>query len=369
MKKTLIFIITLLPVIAAAQKGYVISGKLTEMKTPAKAYLSVVEGARWVEKDSSEVKNGDFRFSGKTDIPVLAIVTVRRLNVPQGRNERDYLSFFLENSGISITGKDSVRTAVVSGSFSEKEHSKLEASIRPLTNTIIRLNDEFQGKPKDEAYKKASDSVVMLVAKIRSMRRKFAEEHLDTFIGLYVYNLHVLDSKFDPAVEEPLFHRFSKDLQASALGKNSIDKIEAAKRRQAGVKVTDFTQSDLNGQPFKLSSLRGKYVLVDFWASWCVPCRAENPNLVKAYRALKDKNFEVVGVSLDEAKASWAAAVEKDGLPWIHVSDLKGWKNDVAVLYGINSVPQNILINPQGVIIAKNLRGEDLTSKLSALIK
>jgi peroxiredoxin len=127
----------------------------------------------------------------------------------------------------------------------------------------------------------------------------------------------------------------------------------------------------LNDKPFTLSSLEGKYVLVDFRASWCVPCRAENPNLVKVYNELKGKNFEVVGVSLDYpgSKSAWAAALKADRLPWIQVSDLKGWKNEVAVLYGFGSVPQNFLIDREGMIIATNLRGEGVTQKLKELIK
>lgn len=366
MKKVLLLL--LLPVSAMAQKGYTVSGSITGLTTPAKAYLNYGRGAEAFH-DSTEIKNGKFQFKGNVKTPVQVFLTVKRTNETAVPNKSDYCVFFLENSTISVTAADSIKYAVIKGSVAEQENREIEAAIRRQTDVIIKLNNEFRGKAKDEAYKKASDSVTYLVAKNREVRRAFVESHLNSFMGLYHFHYYVLDSKLDPVKEEPLFGRFSKDLQTSELGQQALEKINVAKRRQTGIAATDFTQNDLNDKPFTLSSLRGKYVLVDFWASWCAPCRAENPNLVKAYQQLKGKNFEVVGVSLDQGKQAWAAAVEKDNLPWIHVCDMKGWKNDVATMYGISSVPQNLLINPQGVIIAKNLRGEDLTEKLMALIK
>ncbi|MGF1926001.1 MAG: redoxin domain-containing protein [Bacteroidia bacterium] len=373
-----IFILLLLPFMATAQKTYTISGTLSELKTPAKAYLVTIQSGAWKETDSTEIKNGKFQFTGSLAEPQQVIIAVKRTGSTQRANSRDTQGFFLENSHITLTASDSIQNAVISGSLANKESKDLEALTRPLTDKIIRLNNEFGKKNAEGAFlkslderKKAGDSVQKLVAEIKNVKIKFVETHFNSFMGLYTFNVHILDSKFDPIVVEPMFNRFSAALKSSPLGLQTVEKIAVGKRRQAGAKATDFTQIDLSGKPFTLSSLRGKYVLVDFWASWCIPCRAENPNVVKAYQQLKDKNFEIVGVSLDYpgSHAAWAGAVKKDGLPWIQVSDLKGWKNEVALMYGINSVPQNLLINPQGMIIAKNLRGENLLEQLKAYIK
>lgn len=371
MRNIILLIAGLLPLAGMAQGGYTISGKLPGLTVSATAYLATLQGdlSTYKDKDSVAIKDGKFQFTGSVNEPVQAIIVVRRNGETASETKRDEMDFFLENSKISIAGTDSIKNATITGSKSDKEHKEFFASLKPLGNALQNLNKEFSGKPKDEAYKKASDSASRLIAEIKNTHLKFAESHLNSYMGLYVYNYFVLDSYFDPAKAEPFFHQFPSELQSSELGKRTLEKIETGKKRQIGIKATDFTQNDLNDKPFTLSSLRGKYVLVDFWASWCVPCRAENPNVVKAYAQLKGKNFEVVGVSLDNVKGAWESAVKKDNLPWIHVCDFKGWKNEVALTYGIAAVPQNLLIDPQGVIIAKNLRGEDLTEKLSALIK
>ena len=134
-------------------------------------------------------------------------------------------------------------------------------------------------------------------------------------------------------------------------------------------KAPEFSQPDANGKPVSLASFKGKYVLLDFWASWCKPCRMENPNVVKAYNEFKDKNFTVFGVSLDQEKSAWQEAIQKDGLTWTHASDLKFWNNEAAALYGVQSIPANFLIDPDGNIIAQDLRGEDLTETLRNHLK
>lgn len=366
----------LLPFIVAAQKSYSIAGNIPALKIPAKAYLVTLQNGSWQETDSAEIKNSRFQFSGSVNEPQQAMLAIKRLGYTTDKNPGDRQGFFLENSKITFDATDSIKNAKISGSLSDRENSEREALIKAVTTKIMALQNEFGKKSAAGVYiksaedrKMAGDSIQKLVAKNKAINLKFAETHLNSFAGLYAYNMYVLDSKFEASTVEPLFHKFSSPLKSSPLGKRTMEKIEIGKRRQAGAQATDFTQNDINGKPFTLSSLRGKYVLVDFWASWCAPCRAENPNVVKAYTALKDKNFEIVSVSLDAGKSQWEDAIKKDGMPWIHVSDLKYWKNDVALMYGINSVPQNILIDPKGVIVAKNLRGENLLAQLEAFIK
>ncbi|MBS1608279.1 MAG: TlpA family protein disulfide reductase, partial [Bacteroidetes bacterium] len=143
----------------------------------------------------------------------------------------------------------------------------------------------------------------------------------------------------------------------------------AGPQRWTGKQAPDFSLPDVTGKQIALSSFKGKYVLVDFWASWCGPCRGENPNVVAAYNKFKDKNFTILGVSLDEQKDAWEAAIKKDGLTWAHVSDLKYWSSSVVPLYGIEGIPYNVLVDPQGKVIAESLRGPALEEKLQEVLK
>jgi peroxiredoxin len=373
MKKSLILMLALLPFVVTAQKSYTLYGKLSTLKVPAKAYLVTLQGNRFKETDSTVIKNGEFRFTGKVSEPQSAIITVRTTSGKQ----RDELGFYLENSKITFTGKDSIKTAIVSGSVSDREDRELNAKIRPITNKILKIQREFS---KDhgvapnktlEERKAAQDSLNSYVAQIKNIRLRFVETHLNSYMGLSVFNTSILDSHFDSALVKPLFDKFSPQLRSSPLGELAADRILANGKRAVGVKIFDFTQTDINGKPFEIKSLRGKYVFLDFWASWCYWCRKENPNVLKAYEELKNRNLEIVSISFDESKASWENAVKQDKLPWLQVSDLKGMnvKDGLAAKLDIKAIPQNLLISPEGVIIATNLRGEDLPAKLSALIK
>ena len=169
----------------------------------------------------------------------------------------------------------------------------------------------------------------------------------------------------------PLYGTLSPAIQNSNNGKDYKASIEKLKATAVGSVAPDFTQNDPAGKPISLSSFKGKYVLLDFWASWCGPCRQENPNVVKAYNEYKNKNFTILSVSLDRpnGKNAWLQAIKDDGLAWNHVSDLQFWNNEAAKLYNVQSIPGNFLIDPTGKIVAKDLRGEELEQKLAQVLK
>jgi peroxiredoxin len=166
-----------------------------------------------------------------------------------------------------------------------------------------------------------------------------------------------------------LYATLSEGVKQSYYGKELKKDMDSSHIISIGNVAPDFVQNDPQGKPVRLSDFRGKYLLLDFWASWCVPCRKENPNLVKVYHQFKNKNFEILGISLDSSSVAWLKAVEKDGITWSQVSDLKYWKNEVAQLYGVISIPQNVLLDTNGKIIALNLRGENLGEMLTELLK
>jgi len=230
--------------------------------------------------------------------------------------------------------------------------------------TEFRKNNNKEGMEKIEKEFDALDS-----ARKHDVFLNFLKENPKSPAALYALETYA-GYDIDPADIEPLYNNLSSSIKNSKSGTAFKGRIEAARKTAVGAIAMNFTQNDTLDKPVSLSDFRGKYVLLDFWASWCGPCRAENPNVVKAFNQYKDKNFTVLGVSLDQEgqKKAWMDAIHKDNLTWTHVSDLKFWNNAVAKEWGIRAIPQNFLIDPSGKIIAKNIRGEELLKKLSEVL-
>ena len=306
--------------------------------------VEFLNGQTGATEQTTSLKDGKFRFKGKLERPDFKIILFNR--------QPPYITVFLDNSNISITGdKATIDKSKITGSASHTAFEQFNNSLEPY-QAVFAENGEYSEQMYANALKLIDD---------------FVTTHTDSYItplAIIRYN-QIADDVFKT---EALYNMLDPKIKATAMGQFIAQQVADGKINGKGTLLADFSQPDTSGMPVSLSSLRGKYVLVDFWASWCGPCRLENPNVVAAFKKYKSKNFTVLGVSLDKAKPAWIDAINMDGLNWTHVSDLQGWQNSVAQQFQIFNIPQNFLIGPDGKVVGKNLRGPALERKLARLL-
>ena len=384
MKKIFFYIIAFLPLGAFAQTPpqtpnpdqFSITCKVGNFNAPANAYLIYQLGSNRVI-DSAEMVKGAFHFSGPVIYPINAYLVIDRIGIGFSNldSTADVLSFYIEKGEFSINSPDSVSKAQITGSNVNDDNVKLMAQLKPLFGEAEKLKEEATAASASQQNSAAFQNQMQQKHKELQTAEKatlkiFILANPDSYLSLLALS-SVGGPSPDPAELEELYNTLSQRLKETETARIFKHALDALKNTAIGVTAPDFKQTDVNGDTVKLSSFRGKYVLVDFWASLCGPCREENPNVVKAYDKYKDKNFTIVGVSLDKenGKDNWIAAIKSDGLEWTQVSDLKFWNNQAAKLYYVTAIPSNFLIDPNGKIIAKNLRGDDLENKLAEVLE
>lgn len=349
MRSLIIGCLLLLGTAGTAQtKPFVLKGKIGSLNAPAKVYLRYSMNSM-LHIDSVTLRRGAFQFSGKTDGPVRASLFLTMDGKPI-KWPYDELMFYIDTGTVLINSADSMKHAVVSNSRINEELRQYNSMMQALSVKALQ-REQF----KHEAS---------------LINRSFVEQNPASLISLnairYMSNYAESLPAFDSLLV--LFKGLDKELQADKKGQELYESLQKKRMLLPGMVAPDFMQPDSSGRQISLSSLRGRYVLLEFWASWCKPCRADNKELVKTYAKYRDKNFTILGVSVDTDRRGWLKAVKEDQLQWLQVCDLKR-ENAAADLYQLTGVPTSYLLDPSGVIISRNVRGEDLDELLKQVLK
>ncbi|MBB6240321.1 peroxiredoxin [Pedobacter sp. AK013] len=355
-----ITIALLLSASSNAQTSYKITGKIPATHKATRAVMSYPpddKGGKYAA-DTTNIHNGKFEFSGNIGRPQMAELN---LIIPRKAGERTRRSESEEDGGMKnvalfyLDGNINV-TFDTSGIATYTGGGKEQKAWESYSNEAITRSKSLKG---------ADGGMEFYEVLVSDMVKRFP----DNYMSVDLMDLFT-QSSINPKLIEPMYNNLSKRMQHSEKVLGWKPKLDEAKLAVSGnVLATEFTLNDTEGNSVALASYRGSYVLVDFWASWCVPCRAENPNVLAAYEKYKDKKFQVLGVSLDEKKEAWLKAIAEDKLPWEQVCDFKAAESPVTKAYNVSSIPANVLIDPNGKIVGKDLRGKALHDTLAELIK
>ncbi len=326
-------------------------------------YLKLRLEGQLVKMDSCNIENGRFEFKpADVEYPQLYYLSIDGV--------RANVAFFLENSEIVVSGHaDTLHRVRITGSASNDEYVAYNREIAPLYKKNSELFEQYR-KAKEDGKITLAEEINVSREKIFEDLKIYQRDYIKSNPGSWITPTILRSISY--SMEEDELHEILNGLDDALISTSAVKemnlRLEALQKVRVGEMAPDFEQSNPTDSIIRFADIEGyKLLLIDFWAAWCGPCRKENPKLVQIYNTYKGHGFDMLGVSLDHNKEEWLKAIKDDKLSWVQVSDLKHWENEVAKLYCIGSIPNNILIDDNGIIIAKNLSGEGLSAKLKEL--
>ena len=347
-------------------KGYEVNGAITgEMEDGAQAFLRKSNDVgRFINIDTTSVVNGMYTFSGQQDEAEIHYIFFDNL--------RGNIPFILENGTIEISAqRDSLGYSKIKGTYQNELFSDflngsraMAYKARGMTADMRKATAEMDTVQMNSLREEYSE----LQEEAREFELNYVKENPNAIISALIIQ-KALQQRLLPESEiKSMFDSLSPEIQNSKIGKKIKEKIEKGEKVTVGSRAPNFSAPTPSGEELALNDVLGKVTLVDFWAAWCRPCRAENPNIVRVYNKYKDKGLSILGVSLDRKAEDWKKAISDDGLEWNHVSNVD-YFDEIAELYNVDAIPASFILDENGVIVAKNLRGAALESKIEELFQ
>lgn len=359
MRKLLLSIVAASMTLAVcnAQSGYKVTGTVEGMPD-GKAIIATVNGSTLDTLAKADVKNGSFEFTGNVSEPTGAYIMVI--------GQRGAIPFMLENANITISAGQAGLT--VTGSEGQKIYDQFMAINATAQQEAMKLQQEFQAANGDQAKIQAiQEAYAKLMTDVQAKETELIKANPDSYVSAFVIASGMGQMEYEQLKER--YNLLGEKAKAGAQGKAIAAQIAKLESTAIGQIAPNFTITTPEGESISLYDIKGKVKLIDFWASWCGPCRGENPHVVEIYKEYHPKGLEIFGVSLDNNKEAWVKAIADDGLVWKHGSDLKGWQSAPAQLYSVTGIPHTVLLDENNKIIAKNLRGDELKQKIAELLK
>lgn len=385
MKKLILSLLAVAAIVSCNKVGsneFEIEGDAAGIKDGRNVYLQMQDTLTnaLVNVDTVKIENGKFKFEGALKEPSLHFIAID--------STENQIPFILEEGVITVqVNKDTIYKSIVGGTYSNeqlvaysKETEKVQRKIQNFQEVNREKIQQAQMTSDTGTLESLMKEYKVYQDEFKDISLKHVEEHPKSYISLFFIKQFIADPSFDVARATKMYENLDSSLKNTKEGKSikkALDGVKTAEKKndtsstavEIGTLAPDFSALSPEGKETSLKSALGKLTLIDFWASWCAPCRKENPNVVALYKEFHGKGLNIIGVSLDENADKWKEAIAKDQLSWIHISNLKGWEDPIAKRYFVDGIPATFLLDEKGVIIARDLRGDELRAKVASILK